>query len=120
MGADGQQRQHSCVKDDISEIGESSIIGGVESSGGNPGGVLIMREYPKNALRADGTGPNQSRVVFTLDLTSADGLFSARNFHLAQGDLVLVTESPITSAQTIFGLVGAVFGLANQSSGLAD
>ena len=59
-------------------------------------------------------------MVFTLDLTSADGLFSARNFHIAHGDLVLVTESPITSAQTIFGLVGAVFGLANQSANLAN
>lgn len=120
LGAAGQQSQHRFVQDDISALDAISIIGGVESRRGNPGGVLILREYPQNALRADGTGPNQSRVVFTLDLTSADGLFSARNFHLAQGDLVLVTESPITSAQTIFGLVGAVFGLANQSSGLAD
>ena len=92
----------------------------MQSGRGNPGGVLVLREYPQSALRLDGAGPDQSRVVFTLDLTSADGLFSARNFHLAQGDLVLVTESPITSVQTVFGLVGAVFGLANQSSGLAD
>lgn len=118
LGAAGQQSQHRFPQDDVSALDAISIIGGVESRRGNPGGVLILREYPDSALRPDGTGPAQERVVFTLDLTSADGLFSARNFHLAQGDLVLVTESPITSAQTIFGLMGAVFGLANQTGAL--
>jgi polysaccharide export outer membrane protein len=65
-------------------------------------------------------GPDQARVVFAVDLTTADGLFSARNFNIHSGDLVLVTESPITSAQTIFGLVGSVFGLASQTSNLTD
>lgn len=120
LGAAGQQNQHRFVQDELSALDAISIIGGVQSGRGNPGGVLVLREYPQSALRLDGAGPDQSRVVFTLDLTSADGLFSARNFHLSQGDLVLVTESPITSVQTVFGLVGAVFGLANQSSGLAD
>lgn len=120
LGAAGQQSQHRFAQDDVSALDAISIIGGVESRRGNPGGVLILREYPHSALRPDAAGPNQARVVFTLDLTSADGLFSARNFHLAQGDLVLVTESPITSAQTIFGLVGAVFGLANQTGALTQ
>lgn len=118
LGAAGQQSQHPFPQDDVSALDAISIIGGVESRRGNPGGVLILREYPQSALRHDGSGPVQARVVFTLDLTSADGLFSARNFHVAQGDLVLVTESPITSAQTIFGLVGSVFGLANQTGAL--
>ena len=115
LGAAGQQSQHPFTQDDVSALDAISIIGGVQSGRGNPGGVLILREYAPSALRPDAAGPDQSRVVFTLDLTSADGLFSARNFHLAQGDLVLVTESPITSVQTIFGLVGAAFGLANQT-----
>jgi polysaccharide export outer membrane protein len=48
-----------------------------------------------------------------LDLTTADGLFSARNFQLADGDLVYVTESPVTTAQTVLGLLGSVVGLSN-------
>lgn len=120
LGAAGRQSQHPFTQDDISALDAISIIGGVESRRGNPGGILILREYPQSAVRADARGPDQARVVFTLDLTSADGLFSARNFHIAHGDLVLVTESPITSAQTIFGLIGAVFGLANQSANLGN
>jgi len=120
LGAAGSQSQHRFTQDHLSALDAVSIIGGVESRRGNPGGVLVLREYPANAVRPDNRGPDQSRVVFTVDLTSADGLFSARNFRIHPGDLVLVTESPITSAQTIFGLVGSVFGLVNQSANLAE
>lgn len=120
LGAAGQQSQHRFPQDRVTAIDAMAIIGGVDSRRGDPGGILILREYPDTAVRADGTGPGQSRVVFTLDLTSADGLFSARNFDIQSGDLVLVTESPITSAQTIFGLIGSVFGLANQTANLGN
>lgn len=120
LGAAGRQSQHPFPQDDVSALDAVTIMGGVESRRGNPGGVLVLREYPDSALRADQPGPDHPRVVFSLDLTSADGLFSARNFHLAHGDLVLVTESPITSAQTIFGLIGSVFGLARQSASLSN
>jgi polysaccharide export outer membrane protein len=120
LGAAGQQSQHRFTQDTVTALDAMAIIGGVDSRRGDPGGILILREYPESALRADGTGPDQTRVVFTLDLTSADGLFSARNFHIHSGDLLLVTESPITSAQTIFGLIGSVFGLADQTANLGD
>lgn len=120
LGAAGRQSQHAFTQDEVSALDAVSIMGGVESRRGNPGGILILREYPQSALRPDASGPAQARVVFSLDLTSADGLFSARNFRIASGDLVLVTESPITSAQTIFGLLGAAFGLANQTANLGN
>ena len=80
---------------------------------GDPQGILILREYPDSAVRAGVRGPRQTRVVFTLDLTNSDGLFSARNFEIAPKDLVLVTESPVTNTRTILGLIGSVFGVAN-------
>ncbi len=120
LGAAGSQSQHRFPQDHVSALDAVSIIGGVDDRRGDPGGVLILREYPDSALRADDNGPAQSRVVFTVDLTSADGLFSARNFRIHPGDLVLVTESPVTSAQTIVGLVGSVFGLARQGASLTD
>jgi len=113
LGAAGSQAQHPFTQDIVSALDAISIIGGVSSSRANPEGVLIMREYPASALRPGERGPRQERVVFTLDLTTSDGLFSARNFRVQSGDLVLATESPINSVQTVFGLVGSVFGLAN-------
>jgi polysaccharide export outer membrane protein len=120
LGAAGQQSQHRFGQDVVTALDAMSIIGGVESRRGDPGGILILREYPQSAVRPDDRGPDQTRVVFAVDLTSADGLFSARNFPIHSGDLVLVTESPITSAQTIFGLVGAIFGLASQTANLSE
>jgi polysaccharide export outer membrane protein len=120
LGAAGSQSQHRFPQDHVSALDAVSIIGGVDNRRGDPGGVLVLREYPASAVRPDSGGPDQSRVVFAVDLTSADGLFSARNFRIHPGDLVLVTESPITSAQTIFGIVGSVFGLARQGTSLTE
>jgi hypothetical protein len=42
-----------------------------------------IRNSPKASRRL--RGPHNMRVVFTIDLTSADGLFSARNPKRDQG-----------------------------------
>lgn len=119
LGAAGSQSQHIFTADRVSALDAVSIIGGVSAQRGNPGGVLVLREYPREAVTPAATGPDQERVVFTLDLTSTDGLFSARNFQINPGDLVLVTEAPVTRVQTILGLVGSAFGLARQARALS-
>ena len=120
LGAAGRQSQHRFPQDHVTALDALSIIGGVESRRGDPGGILVLREYPQSAVRTDATGPDQSRVVFTLDMTNADGLFSARNFRINSGDLVLVTESPVTGVQTIFGLIGSAFGLVGAASNVTN
>lgn len=118
LGAAGEQSQHAFPQDYVTALDALAIIGGVQSNRGDPGGILILREYPTSAVRTDTGGPDQSRVVFALDMTNADGLFSARNFRINPGDLVLVTESPVTGVQTIFGLIGSAFGLVSAANGL--
>ncbi len=120
LGAAGTQAQHPFTQDVVSALDAISIIGGVSSSRADPEGILILREYPTDALRAGERGPRQERVVFTLDLTTSDGLFSARHFRIQSGDLVLATESPVSSVQTVFQLVGSVFGLANTVSNISN
>ncbi|WP_345229484.1 polysaccharide biosynthesis/export family protein [[Roseibacterium] beibuensis] len=120
LGAAGDQSQHVFPRDEVTALDAMSIIGGVQSSRADPGGILVLREYPQSAVRPDNAGPDQQRVVFTIDLTTADGLFSARNFQINPGDLVLVTESPVTRTQTIFSLIGSAFGLVGQTNALAS
>lgn len=120
LGAAGEQNQHAFPQDRVTALDAMAIIGGVESSRGDPGGVLILREYPSSAVRSDARGPDQSRVVFALDMTTADGLFSARNFRINPGDVVLVTESPVTGVRTILGLVGSAFGVVGAASNAAN
>ena len=67
----------------------------------------------ESALRADGSGPTREQVVFTFDLTTAEGLFAARSFRINPKDTVLVTEASLVSTRNVLGLVGTMLGLAN-------
>lgn len=120
LGAAGQESLISFTKEDISALDAMALVGGVSDSRGNPAAILILREYPSKAVRDGVRGPQHQRTIFTLDLTNADGLFSAGRFEIQPKDTVLVTESPITSAQTILGLIGSVFGLAISASAVSD
>ena len=44
LGAAGDQSQHAFPQDRVTALDAMAIIGGVESSRGDPGGVLILRE----------------------------------------------------------------------------
>lgn len=114
LGATGREAIHPFTKSRVSALDALSIIGGISDTRADPQGILILREYPAGAVRADGrNGPTKDRVVFTIDLTSADGLFSAGQFHIMPNDLVYATESPIGAARTIFSVFGAVLSLSN-------
>lgn len=120
LGAAGREAQHPFNRDDVSALDALAIIGGVNDSRADPEGILILREYPASAVSAGTRGPRNTRVVFTMDLTTSDGLFSARNFHIQSGDLVLATETPLTDARTILSLIGSGFGLLGAATSLSD
>ncbi len=111
FGATGIEDLHIFPKDTVSAMDALSIVGGVTDTRADPKGLLILREYPASALAPGERGPRQTRVVFTIDLTSGDGLFSARKFQINPEDLVMATESPINDVNTIFNLVGNAFGV---------
>lgn len=120
FGAAGNEAQHRFTRDHISAMDAVSIMGGLQDSKADPKGLLILREYPAGAVSAGVRGPRQSRVVFTVDLTTADGLFSARNFEINPGDLLVATESPIKDALTISNIVGNIFGVFSRGSNLLN
>ncbi len=115
LGATGTEAIHKFTREQVSALEALSIVGGVSDTRANPQGILILREYTPAAVRSSITaGPPQTRVVFAIDLTTADGLFSAAKFNVQSGDLVYATESPVISARTVFGLLGTVLGLSRQ------
>ncbi|PYE82162.1 polysaccharide biosynthesis/export family protein [Pseudoroseicyclus aestuarii] len=117
LGAAGTEAMHRFNQDEITAIEAMAMIGGLSDFRADPKGILILRQYPPEALRPSQQGPQTERMIFTLDLTSADGLFSAGEFLIRPDDVIYVTESPITSVRTVFGLVGNVFGLVNAAPG---
>lgn len=114
LGASGDENLIPFPKDHVSALDALGLMRGLSDGRANPEGVLVLREYGSRAVRSDGsTGPENERVVFTMDLTTADGLFSAGKFSINPKDVVYATESPVTSARTILGLIGAAIGISN-------
>lgn len=117
LGSARNQARHIFPKENLSAAEAMAIMGGVNENRADPKGILVLRHYPKNALRIDpAQGPSHEQMIFVLDLTSADGLFAATKFRIMPDDLVYATESPITTARTILSLIGSVFGLGVQAS----
>ena len=115
FGAANEEDLHIFSKDNVSAMDAVSIMGGLKDSKADPQGLLILREYPPSALRTGVRGPRQTRVVFTVDLTSTDGLFSARRFQIQPDDLVMVTESPVNDALTVSNIIGNLFGVFSRA-----
>jgi len=113
LGAAGTEAIHTFPSDTVTALQAMSIIGGISDTRADPKGILVLRRYPLSKVTTDRSGPDHPRTVFTLDLTTADGLFSADQFEVQPGDLIYVTESPVTAARSIFGLLGSVIGLNN-------
>ena len=113
LGATGSETIVPFDRERITAIEALALLGGISDSRANPKGVLILREYSPKQVRSDGSGPDKQQVVFTIDLTSADGLFAAGKFQINPKDLVLATESPVNTVRTIFGLIGNVVGVSN-------
>ena len=92
-------------REHITAMEALSMAGGLSETRANPRGILVLRDYPAGVVRADGVGgPKMPQVVFTVDLTSADGLFAAREFEINPGDLVMVTEAPMVTVAQIVDL----------------
>ena len=114
LGASRVSAQVPFPQDRVTALEAISLIGGLAPERANAQGVLILRRYREDAVRSDDSGPHHARTIFTIDLTSADGLFSAGQFRIRPGDLIYVTESPLLTARNVFGLIGTVFGLGVQ------
>jgi len=113
LGAAGKEEIVYFTRERITALEAISMIGGIADTRADPKGILVLREYPREAISAGARGPRNQRVVFAIDMTNADGLFSAKNLEIQPGDVVLATESPVTRLQTVVALIGAGFGLIN-------
>jgi len=114
LGAAGQERIIYFQKDHLTAMEAMSEMGGLADNRADPQGVLILRDYSAKQLGNGVTGPAMRQVVFTLDLTKADGLFAARQFQINPGDTIIATESPVSNIRTVLGLLGLAVGATQQ------
>lgn len=107
LGAAGREDVIGFDAERVSALRAISLMGGMADTRADPRGILVLRRYPDNATSRKVAPPN-TRMVFSFDLTTADGLFSADEFQLQNGDVVMATQAPATSAQRVLGLFGSI------------
>ncbi|MDR0809830.1 MAG: polysaccharide biosynthesis/export family protein [Gemmobacter sp.] len=115
LGAARQEAQIPFPNDKVTALDAVSLIGGMNDTRANPKGVLILRDYRTEDLRSDGSGPTRERTIFAVDLTTADGLFSAGEFLIQDRDLVLVTESSLLVTNNVVKLLFDAFGIGTRA-----
>lgn len=120
LGAAGREQLVPFPADRPDALQALAGMGGVNDQRADPKAVLVLRDYPARAVGDGRTGPEAQRVIFVIDLTTADGLFSARHFTVNPDDVFYVSESPVTSLATITQIVGQVFGAGNQARNLTE
>ncbi|MCP5036689.1 MAG: polysaccharide export protein [Rhodobacteraceae bacterium] len=115
LGATGQEEIVYFNREHITTIEALSMLGGLAEDRANLQGILILREYPNNATKPHREhGPDLPQVIFTFDLTNADGLFAARKFRVNPKDTVIATESPIGPARSVMSLVTGLLNIRNK------
>ena len=114
IGATGRQQQVRFTRQRLMAADAIALMGGVNAGRADPRGLLILREYPEEA-RGDGiTGPEETRVIFIVDLTSADGLFSVGRFEIHPDDMLYASESPLNAVYATTNIIGTFLGLATR------
>ena len=120
LGAAGHEQVVQFPKDDVSALSALAEIGGINDNRADPKGILLLRQYDKGAVSKTDRGPSEAQAIFVIDLTSADGLFAARNFQIHPDDVIYISESPLTTIDTISGIVGTILGLSRRTQTLAN
>jgi polysaccharide export outer membrane protein len=123
LGATVRQSRVPFDKKDMTALEAIAAAGGLDGRTANPTGVFVFRQEPADvATRVLGEpgliGPQ--RMAYVLDLTSPEGLFSAREFIIRDEDTVYVTEAPLGSWTRILALATAAAVLVRTGEVIAN
>ena len=99
LGATGGQARVPFEKQNLSALEAIAQVGGLNPRSADPTGIFIFRNEPAEIAgqvlgRSDLIGAQ--RMVYVLDLTEPNGMFTARDFVIRDGDTLYVTEAPFT------------------------
>lgn len=117
LGASDREEVIGFDDDSVSALRAIALMGGMADTRADPRGILVLRRYPEDAALRPNPPPNV-RMVFSFDLTSASGLFSADEFKLQNDDIVMVTQAPATTTQRVLALFGSGLGFGRALSNL--
>ena len=110
-GATGRNAEIPFDADGINLAQALAKAGGLLDDRSDPRGVFIFRFEPESVLRAIrpdspllGRG-RLTQVVYRLNLSDPNSLFLEQGFHIANRDVIYVSNSPSTEVQKALGIV---------------
>ena len=108
LGATGAQQKVPFDTQSISAIEALAGVGGLSTLVADPTGIFVFRNEAadvSNVVLGRNDLVGAQRMIYVLDLTSANGVFIARDFSIRDGDTVYVTEAPYTQFAKILGAI---------------
>lgn len=97
LGATSSQARVPFESQDLSALEAIAQVGGLISTSSDPTGVFIFRNEPAaiaNQVLGRDDLIGAQRMVYVLNLTQPNGLFTARDFVVRDEDTLYVTEAP--------------------------
>ncbi|WP_456239197.1 polysaccharide biosynthesis/export family protein [Pseudooceanicola algae] len=109
LGAIGAQSVIRFQSPDLTAIEALAQAGGLRTNAADPTGIFILRKEDQAVAQAvlGQATTGEQNMVYVLNLTEPNGLFTARDFKMRDGDLVYVTEAPFTQWDKA---ISAIFG----------
>ncbi|MDT8328673.1 MAG: polysaccharide biosynthesis/export family protein [Roseovarius sp.] len=120
LGATGAQARVTFQTQTLSAIEAIAQVGGLTTSAADPTGVFVLRNEPAEIAnqvlgRDDLIGAQ--RMIYVLDLTKPNGMFTARDFAIRDDDTIYVTEAPFAQwAKVIAALTGTLGAVGSIST----
>ncbi len=112
LGATALQGRIPFPTQTISAIEALALVGGLSTTTADPTGIFVFRdeaEKVSNQIISHEDLQGSQRLVYVLNLTKPNGIFTARDFLIRDQDTVYVTEAPITKwSKAIASMTGSL------------
>lgn len=123
LGATGAQSLVPFETQSLTALEAIAQVGGLNILYADPTGVFVLRDEPASVAnrvmgRQDLRGDQQ--VVYVLNLTRPNGMFSARDFLIRDGDTIYVTEAPFSQWTKAIGAITGTAGAADSVSSIGS
>ncbi len=122
-GNTGNTRKVSFDNDTMSMAEGLAKVNGLTSTRADPRAVFVFRIETKHYLNSIGVdisnyGTNQIPTVYTVDLSTADGMFMINQFNLRDKDIIVASDSASVDYLKFVNIVNQTF-LTPSSAGAA-
>lgn len=97
LGATGGQARVPFESQTLSALEAIAQVGGLRSQTADPTGIFVFRNEAApvaNSVLGRNDLAGAQRMIYVMNLTKPNGMFTARDFVIRDGDTIYVTEAP--------------------------